>query len=177
MKKAVIFFVLIFSFSSSLLAQISQNEAPKCLKENFNPSFLIGSSQLRFLGFEVYQISLWSEKSKFSYDQKFAIQIRYHLAFSKDDLVEKSIDEISRLNKLDAEEESFYRLELNKSLRSVAKNDEKVAIFDPQKGVKILLNDKLIGEISDKKLARLFVDIWLDERGSYPKVTKKLLGK
>ena len=38
-------------------------------------------------------------------------------------------------------------------------------------------NNELIGVILDPKLSRLFVDIWLDERGSYPKLTRKILGK
>ena len=52
-----------------------------------------------------------------------------------------------------------------------------MALFVPNQGVEMFYNGKLNGKISDQKLARLFVDIWLDERGSYPKVTRKILGK
>lgn len=177
MKSAVIFLLFICTFLNSAFAKNNLNQPSKALEQNFSQQFLIGSSDLKFLGFEVYQISLWSEKPDFSYEKKFAIQICYNMSFSKEDLVQRSIEEIKRLHHLADSEESLYRAELNKSLRSVKKGDIKNAVFTPAKGVEIFLNNISIGKINDKKLARLFIDIWLDEKGSYPEVTRKILGK
>ena len=70
-----------------------------------------------------------------------------------------------------------YLQKLNEIFVNIKKGDEKVALFDPKNGVTLFYNNQKIGEISSLKFARLFVDIWLDEKGSHPKVTKKLLGK
>lgn len=151
----------------------SHNSSPK----EFQNSYLIGSSNLYFLGLKVYQISLWSESEKFSYDQKFAIQISYNMNFSKEELAQRSIEEIKRFEILNQKQEIEYYNQLIAIFSNIKKSDEKIAIFDPQKGVELFHNHKLNGKITDSKLARLFVDIWLNEKNSYPKVTRKLLGK
>ncbi len=164
--------VLLFSSQS-----IRAKEASPTIEKNLAPAFLIGDSDLRFLGLKVYHIALWSEEAQFSYDKKFAIQILYDMNFSKEDLVKRSIDEIERLHVLSAKEKAEYLASLEKIFNSVKKGEEKVALFTPKQGVSLFHEGNLVGRISDLKLARLFVDIWLDERGSYPKVTKKILGK
>jgi hypothetical protein len=171
-----IFFLktLIFCFLSS---NIFASEIPQVVAKNFQTPFLIGSSSLHFIGFKVYDIALWSEDKNFSYEKKFAIFIRYNMNFSKEDLAKKSIEEIEKLHVLNKEERKNYLVELTKIFSSVKKGDEKVAMFLPGKGVEMFYNGKLNGKITDPKLARLFVDIWLDEKGSYPKVIKAILGK
>ncbi|MBU6140009.1 MAG: chalcone isomerase family protein [Proteobacteria bacterium] len=173
MKKIRYSFLFFWFFA----AQIQAAEMSSTVSQNLEPAYLIGDSDLNFLGLKVYHLALWSEAQKFSYDKKFAIQIRYNMNFSKEDLAKKSIEEIERLHVLSAQDKENFLAELKKIFSSVKKGDEKVAIFTPNQGVEMFYNGKLNGKISDQKLARLFVDIWLDERGSYPKVTKKILGK
>lgn len=138
---------------------------------------LIGSSEFRFFRLKVYDIFLWSKDANFSYDKTFAIQIKYSMNFSREDLVKRSLSEIKSLHKITSDEEISYSKQLTEIFNYVKKGDEKIAIFIPLNGVLMFHNNELTGKISDLKLARLFVDIWLDENGSYPKITKKLLGK
>lgn len=173
MKKISLFFLISLFCSQLALAE----DVPPTVKKNLIPAFLIGDSDLNFLGLKVYHIALWSEEARFSYDKKFAIRILYDMNFSKEDLVKRSIDEIERLHALSAKEKAEYLASLEKIFNPIKKGDEKVALFIPQQGVSLFHEGNLVGRISDLKLARLFVDIWLDERGSYPKITKKILGK
>lgn len=138
---------------------------------------LIGESDLRYFGFKIYHIKLLGEKEQFSYDQKFAINITYNMNFAKEDLAKRSIQEIAKLHDLNDSQKKDYYQKLLKVFTSVKKGDQKIALFLPQKGVKLYHNDNFVGEINDIELARLFVDIWLDERSSFPSVTKKLLNK
>ena len=171
-KFFILNFILLF-FPLICAAQI----APKAVIENISAPTVIGESDLKVWGLKVYHIALWGENKKFSYDEKFAIQIHYNMNFSKEDLAKRSIDEIKRLHKLSPQEEESYYNKLKEVFVSVKKGDEKVALFNPKSGVILFRNNEVVGKISDPKLARLFVDIWLDERGSYPKVTGKILGK
>lgn len=173
MKKPIFAFLITFLLSSQLQA----GEAPKAVMQNLNPNFLIGESDLKYFGLKVYRAELWCEKAQFSYEQKFAIHLTYNMNFAKEELAKRSIEEIENLHVLSAEDKKNYYQQLLKIFANVKKGDEKVALFSPKKGVEMYYNNQLIGKISDPKLARLFVDIWLDERGSFPKVTKKLLGK
>ncbi len=166
-----------FLFFLFFLAQVQAAEISPAISQNLAPSYLIGDSDLNFYGLKVYHIALWSVEKKFSYDKKFAVQIRYNMNFSKEKLAQRSINEIERIHVLSSQEKEDYLIALKKIFSSVKKGDEKVALFIPNQGVEMFYNGKLSGKISDQKLARLFVDIWLDERGSYPKVTQKILGK
>ncbi len=173
MKKQIFTFLFVTFLSGELCAA----NTPQAITQNLKPNFLIGESDLKYFGFKVYRAELWCEKAQFSYDKKFAIHLTYNMNFAKEDLARRSIEEIEKLHILgDLEKKNYYQ-QLLKIFANVKKGDEKVALFLPQKGVEMYYNNKLIGKINDLKLARLFVDIWLDKRGSFPQVTKKLLGK
>ncbi len=173
MSKLIKLFILALLISSNLMAA----NLSEPLKQKLGVDNLIGATELKYFGLKVYEINLWCEKPKFSYDQKFAIQIRYNMNFTKEELAKRSIEEIEKLHALNDSEKNDYYQKLLKIFSNVKKGDEKVAYFSPKKGVEMFYNNQLVGDISDLKLARQFVDIWLDERGSFPNVTKKLLGK
>lgn len=166
MKLRLFYFLISFFLASSTFAT-----------EDLSALSLIGESDLRYFGFKVYHIKLLGEKEQFSYDQKFAINITYNMNFSKENLAKRSIQEIEKLHDLTDSQKKDYYQKLLKVFTSVKKGDQKIAFFLPQKGIKLYHNDNFVGEINDIELARLFVDIWLDERSSFPSVTKKLLNK
>jgi hypothetical protein len=172
----VLFLVLMLSFVIKT-ASASERNIPTSLQNIIKDPVLIGSSELKFLGLKVYNISLWSEDTNFSYNKIFAIQIKYSMNFSREDLVKRSLSEIKSLHEISSDEEASYIKQLTEIFNSVKKGDKKIAVFVPSQGVLMFHNNELTGKISNLKLARLFVDIWLDENGSYPKITKKLLGK
>ncbi len=172
----ILFLVLIFNASPNF-ASAAEDKMPTALQNVIKTPILIGSSELKFFGLKVYDISLWSENANFSYDKMFAIQIKYKMNFSREDLVKRSISEIKKLHEISASEEKSYLAQLTEIFNSVKKGDEKIAVFDPSQGVLMFHNNQLTGKIFDLKLARFFVDIWLDENGSYPKITRKILGK
>ncbi len=172
--KKLLLKTLIFCFLS---CSVSAVEIPQVVLKNFEKPFLIGSSTLNFIGFKVYDIALWSENKNFSYEKKFTVFIRYNMNFSKESLAKKSIEEIEKLHVLSEEERQNYLVQLTRIFSSVKKGDEKMAMFLPGQGVEMFYNGNLSGKITDQKLARLFIDIWLDEKGSYPKVTREILGK
>jgi hypothetical protein len=176
MKKINLILYLAF-FISITPNFVSAQNISKAVFNNIKQPNLIGNSDLKFLGLKVYNISLWSEDKIFSYNNEFAIQINYNMNFSREDLAKRSIEEIKKNNYLSEKEEKNYYQELIKIFVNIKKGDEKVALFSPNQGVTLFYNNQIIGKISDLKFARLFVDIWLDERGSYPKTTRNILGK
>lgn len=176
-KVFIIFFLAAISNIAVKAANASEGKIPASLQNIIKNPVLIGSSELRFFGLKVYDISLWSEDTSFSYNKEFAIQIEYKMNFSREDLVKRSLSEIKSLHKISPSEEISYIKQLTEIFNSVKKGDEKIAVFVPLQGVLMFHNNQLIGKISNLRLARLFVDIWLDENGSYPKITKKLIGK
>ncbi len=172
----VLFLAAVSNFAAKT-ARASEKNIPASLQNIIKSPVLIGSSEFKFFGLKVYDIFLWSENANFSYDKMFAIQIKYKMNFGREDLVKRSLSEIKSLHKISLGEEASYSKQLTEIFDSVKKGDEKIAVFIPSSGVLIFHNNELKGKILDLKFARFFVDIWLDENGSHPKITKKLLGK
>ena len=173
MKKLLQNFLFLLFVAQPSFAQ----NAPATIANNLNPSFLIGQADLKNLALKVYHIELWSEAKNFSYDKKFAIRIVYDVNVAKDNLLKKSMAEIESLHVLSDQDKKNYALQLEKILTEIKKGDEKVTLFNPAQGIETFYNGKPNGKISDPKLARFLVDIWLDERGSHPDITRKILGK
>ncbi len=144
---------------------------------DFDNLEVIGKTPLSFLGFKLYDIELRGESSEFFYDQKLAIRIIYNKNFSKEELINTSIDEICRINSLKKEDiEMIYRKNFAKLFVDVKKGDTKIAIFNPKFGLEFYYNDQLTGKINDVVFARRFIDIWLSDKARFKKVRDILIG-
>ena len=148
------------------------------INENFSKPVKLGAHNLKVWGFNIYNIQLLSETKNFSYQNKLALVINYQRDFAKNDLIKKSLEEISRIN--DINDEALlktYQNKLEEIFFEVKKGDRKTAFFDPKKGLKLYFNGKFVGEIKDLIFAQRFIDIWLSDKSSFPKMTKAILGK
>lgn len=147
------------------------------IASDFNNLEFIRKAPLNFFGFKLYDIELRSEVSDFSYDQKLAIRIIYNKSFSKEELINTSIDEICRINLLKKQDvEMVYRKWFEKIFVDVKKGDEKVAIYDPKFGLELHYNNQLNGKINDVIFAKRFFDIWLSDKARFQKVRNILVG-
>ena len=165
------------SYASQTLQVIDSNSYNE-VKENFKDSAKkIGSYHLKVMGFNVYYIELISNKSEFSFTNKLGILINYKRDFKKDKLVERSINEIIKIYKITDENLlNSYKAKLSEIFSDIKKDDRKLAFYDPKKGLKLYHNGQLNGVIEDQEFALRFINIWLNENSSYPKMTKNLLG-
>lgn len=169
-----IFFILLLF--SNILAY-AEDIYPKNLDQYILKPKLIGKATLSIFKIEFYDISLWSSSKDFSYEQPFAIHIKYKKNFSKKSLVARSIKEMKKNNNINSNQEAFYKNQLDQVFEDIKKGDNKTAIYLPNKKLTIYHNYKLVGDIFDQRLARLFVDIWLDKNSSFPNLTAQLLAK
>ena len=179
--KLITFFLLNFLCQNYVFAQqISQENFlnfPE-ISENFSKPSRLGSYNLKVWSFNVYNIQLLSETKNFSYQNKSALVINYQRDFAKKDLIQKSLEEISRINNINDEALlKKYQNKLEEIFFEVKKGDRKTAFFDPKNGVKLYFNGKFAGTINDLVFAKRFFDIWLSDKSSYPKMTQAILGK
>lgn len=166
----VLFLILNFTKANALDLQPSTE-----ILSNIERPIIIGKTEVRFFGFKLYDITLFGEKEKFSYNQKLAIHIKYDKNFSKKELVETSIDEISRINNLDKNNLASYKDNLERIFVDIKKGDEKTAFYDPNSGLTLFYNHKISGKINDKVFAKRFMDIWLSENAMFKKDRNKLV--
>ncbi len=179
--KLVIIFLMNFLCKNYVFAQeVFQENFSNFseINQNFSKPSRLGSHNLKVWGFKIYNIQLLSETKNFSYQNKFAIIINYQRDFAKKDLIQKSLEEISRINDIkDANLVKTYQKKLEEIFFDVKEGDRKTAFFDPKNGVKLYFNGKFAGEINDLIFAKRFIDIWLSDKSSYPKMTQDILGK
>lgn len=170
-------FFLVFSFCANGENLIIDTNSFNEIKENFKDAKKIGSYDLKIMAFNIYHIELWSDKSKFSFTNKLGILINYKRDFNKEKLVERSINEIVKIYKITDENIiNSYEKKLSEIFSDIKKGDRKFAFYDPKIGLKLYHNGQLNGIIEDKELALRFINIWLNENSTYPKMTKNLIG-
>ena len=179
--KLTLIFLMNFLCNNYVFAQENSQENllnfPE-INENFSKPSILGVHNLKVWGLKIYKIELLSEAKNFSYKNKLAIIINYQRDFAKDDLIKRSIEEISRANEI--KDETLlknYQKGLEEIFFNVKKGDRKTAFFDPKNGVKLYFNGKFAGAIKDLIFAKRFIDIWLGDKSSFPQMTKDILGK
>jgi hypothetical protein len=179
--KLTLIFLMNFLCNNYVFAQENSQENllnfPE-INENFSKPSVLGVHNLKVWGLKIYKIELLSQEKNFSYKNKLAIIINYQRDFTKDNLIKRSIEEISRANEIKDEILlKKYQNKLEEIFFNVKKGDRKTAFFDPKIGVKLYFNGKYTGAIEDLIFAKRFMDIWLGERSSFPQMTKDILGK
>jgi hypothetical protein len=138
-----------------------------------------GTATLRVLLFKVYDATLWSSAEKTNPLEEpapFALDITYALAVKRDDLVDTSIQEMTRLRNPNAATLSRWSASLKSVFPSVAAGDRLLGFSTPGKGVRFYHNGKLTGEVSDTAFSDAFFAIWLDSNTKKPDVRRALLG-
>ncbi len=169
MKKLFFIFLVNIFLSNIVFAQDFSKE----IVQNFDNPKALGSYSLRVWGFHIYEISTIAQDLK-NYRDKFAICIKYNRNFSKEELVEASIDEILRIKEIDENKAKIYRKYLNKIFTDVKIGDRKTAIID-KNGLQLYHNSVLIDSVKDADFALDFADIWLHEKAKYKKMRNELL--
>ncbi len=171
--KSVFLLFLIISFYKSAFA----SDFPLEIKSNFSNPKILGKYSLKLYFLDIYDITTYTKKSldNSNYREIFAINIKYLRNFSKEKLIESSIEEMQRINNIGAKKTKKYRNYLQKIFVDVKKNDQKTVLIY-ENGLKIFYNHNLIGEVEDREFGLYFADIWLSKNAKYQKMRNSLLG-
>lgn len=136
----------------------------------------VGEAKLDVLFWDVYQSELYTltgSYQKESYPQ--ALKIHYLRDIKAEDLVERTAEEWQKLGI--GQGVSARWIEHIRSIwPNIKKGDELLLIVDQNKISEFYFNQKSIGLIEDTEFGYNFLRIWLDEKSSYPKLQKQLIG-
>jgi hypothetical protein len=134
-----------------------------------------GQGTLKRLGIPIFHASLWTDAASWSMDAPFALSIRYARSFAAYDLVEKSLADMHRLEKLDRAGREAAAAALGGLFRDVRKEDVITALYMPGEGASFFHNAVPTGA-ADEALSRRFLDIWFSPRTTEPALRASLLG-
>lgn len=161
-----------------VLCLLSGGSASGNWQEYLPEARLVGSGELRLFGLRVYSARLWSPAQPLAADTPFALELTYHRAISREQLVEASVREIRRLHDdgLSAVQLDAWREQMRQAFVDVEPGARITGVHLPGVGARFYVGRELQHEVRDHDFARAFFAIWLDPRTRNPQLRAQLLG-
>jgi len=172
MRKAFIALVA----STALLASAWAAARPSELSDVIAAPKPYGVATLTWLFLTAYEASLWTDAPVWSKDSTFALVIVYRMSFTREELVERTVEEMARLSpQLDAAARDRVSRALGKAFPDVKSGDRITALHIPGRPVSFFHNGAPTSQIADTDFADPFFGIWLSPQTSEPSVRAGLL--
>jgi len=139
---------------------------------------VLGGGQLRVLGFQVYNVYLWTPAgASFDRSKPYALDLQYLRTFSAKQLAQRSIDEMRGQGIGSDTVYPKWLAEMERVFADVKDGDRLTGVVTATKASKFFYNGVYRGEVMDPAFADAFFGIWLNEKSSQPRVRNLLLGK
>jgi hypothetical protein len=135
-----------------------------------------GSHRFRFLGFHVYDATLWTPGGRGGLEGAFALDIRYARHFSGRDLARRSIEEMRKQGLQDEAALARWAVEMERVFPDIRDGDRLFGVHVPGIGARFHAGERITGLVEDPAFARAFFAIWLGERTTQPAMRRALLG-
>ncbi|GFM57058.1 chalcone isomerase family protein [Pseudomonas cichorii] len=148
-------------------------------REALPDSRVVGSGDLSLFGFRIYSARLWSPAKPFVADAPMALELTYHRAIDREDLVEASIDEIQRISgsAVSDQQLSVWRQQMQQSFVDVQPGMRITGVYLPGREARFYVGPRLQHVVQDSEFAKAFFAIWLDPKTRNPDLREQLLGK
>ena len=139
---------------------------------------LVGQQRFTYWGFEVYDASLWASAPFVAEDwakQVLVLELRYLRDFKGADIAQRSMDEMQGQRPLSNTQHSSWSNTLQNLIPNVRAGERITGIYSPDKGMQLLHQDRVLGELRDPEFAQRFLGIWLAPETSQRKLRQQLL--
>jgi hypothetical protein len=156
---------------SALLCSLHSAAMPDNIK-------LVGQGQFSYLFWDLYQAQLFTLDGSWKGYQQSAplvLKLTYQRDISKADFIEATVDQWKHLQgKVSSQHQEWAGL-LDKLWTDVKEGDQLSCVLLPDGKVQFYFNDKLLGDVTDPAFGPAFLDIWLSDKTSAPKLRRQLL--
>jgi hypothetical protein len=166
MKK--ILFILLFIFTSSVASDMQEAE--------FSSPTIIGEGTLKVFFMEIYDLRLIADSPTFSWQNKFKLDFIYTRDLKKDSVIKSSIKELRRQSSISESDIELWQGYLEQSIKPVQEGTHATVLWEPEGQITFLYENSDPTTIEDEDFARAFLNIWLGEEASQPKLRGQLLG-
>lgn len=140
-----------------------------------------GTGKYAILFITAFDAQLWTDAPAWSMDAPFAMTLRYHMGFSADYLVARSLREMRHVDPaLSDADIARYKKAMEPIFAPASSGDEMSMLFLPAEqgkpeSVWFFKNGSPTGKISEPGFARDFFGVWLSPNTSDPDLRKALL--
>ena len=138
---------------------------------------LIGQGTLKVLFFEVYSVRLLTDSKAFSWKNKFQLEFEYKREVKKQSVIESSIKEMRRQSNILDKDINQWQEYLEISIKPVQEGSQATVSWNPNGQITFHYQSSEPTTIEDENFARAFLNIWLGEETSQPKLRSQLLSQ
>lgn len=167
-------------FARIALAESEADTPSQQMRTYLRTPRLVGQQRLTYWGFDIYDASLWAS-APFAPEawakQNLVLRLRYLRDFKGADIAQRSIDEMQGQRPLTPTQLKNWLATLQSLIPNVRNGESIAAVYQPDKGMQLLHQDRLLGEWSDTELAERFLGIWLAPETSQRQLRQQLLAR
>ncbi|MDP2562162.1 chalcone isomerase family protein [Psychrobium sp. 1_MG-2023] len=141
------------------------------------PFIELGETTFSILFWDLYQSRLLTTSGRYpisAQKEMLVYQINYQADISSDDLIKRTVEQWQHLN-ISPEVYTPYLAPLKTIWPDIVDGDNLALLMTEQRST-FFFNGKRVGAINDAQFGQLFIDIWLSENTSQPKLRAELLG-
>ena len=165
MKKLFALIILVSSISWTSQAQQDGFQSPK----------LIGEGKLKVLMWEVYDLRLFTDGTPFSWNNKFMLEFDYSRELKKESVIDASLKEFKLQPDVTDKDIKAWEVYLEQVIQPVQKGNKATVQWVPEGQIIFHYEGSKPITIENDKFARSFLNIWLGEKTSRPKLRNQLL--
>ena len=143
--------------------------------ESFQSPRLIGEGTLKVLIWEVYDLRLFTDGTPFSWNNKFMLEFDYSRKLKKESVIDASLKEFKlQPNVLDKDIKA-WEVYLEQVIQTVQKGTKAIVMWVPDGKIVFDYEGSPPSTIENEDFARAFLNIWLGDKTSQPKLRSQLL--
>ena len=146
-------------------------------RDNFQSLTVLGEGTLKVFVWEVYDLTLLSEKNSFSWQNRFVLEFDYKRNLKKDQVVKASINEMRQQSGVTSEDLAIWQKYLERGIETVDRGTNAAVEWIPDGKIAFYYDAKPPLIIHDEQFARAFINIWLGPETSEPELREALLWK
>jgi hypothetical protein len=167
--KALVFLGLLMVAPAPALA------APAEIASVIHAAAPYGTGKYAVLFITAYDAEVWTDAAQWSMNAPFALTLRYHIGFSSDYLLNRTLREMKGVDpKLSDADIERYRKAMAFFVPA-SSGDEMSMLYQPGQPVKFFKNGAPTGEVNEPGFAQDFFGVWLSPATSEPDLRKSLL--
>jgi len=159
---------------------VGARPVPQEVASSVPDAVLGGFSRLTYLGFKVYDASLWVAPG-FKVDNferhAFALELAYLRSFSGASIAERSVAEMRRQGPVPEARLAEWKQKMEALFPNVQRGDRITGVHKPGSGAVFLLNGRPLGTIADEAFSQRFFGIWLSAQTSDTRLRSALVAQ
>ena len=125
---------------------------------------------------EIYDLRLIANSPTFSWQKKFKLDFLYTRDLNKESVIKSSIKELRRQSNISDSDIESWKGHLEQSIKPVKEGTHASVLWSPEGHITFHYENNNPTIIEDENFARAFLNIWLGEETSQPKLRSQLFG-